>query len=336
LTDLDRRLLTAIGRAVACLQDLARGWLRQEFDRVEERTTVFEAACAQAGISFSGANLIPILGGADRAAAAAAMGVLAERSALGHPAMGGSTDGHREMIAPTEFAEVSDEIARLEDLELMARLESIAADPEVAGLLVGVHLAREGNNDLFAFPAWSDPVRAECVLGVAIAAAALSALVEPENAGQPAPAPSGPALHVVQAAYAALSDEDQEDLQGGFGVLSRVIEACLLASEWLDDPDPSAAPDSEEQSGAADELAEQRHQQQAHRLSAKLVDAFLAGRDGIERPDFTEETAVSARTLLRTATAVGRAIADNEEPSAEPSLLPFARQLPPSARNLLN
>ena len=310
LTAADRRLATGLAAAIEGLQVMARGLLDGEPEQAETRFAVFSAACVEAADSFSGANLLPLLAGPERAVAAAVLAALAERTALGHPPQADPADSPGP-TSEADFEEVDAEINRLEETDLLYRLEEVVGDPEVAGLLVGVHLAREGDNNPFAAPTWSDQARVESLLAAAIATAALAMIAQDQGAPPTGPA-IGDLLHVVQATYATLSPLDQAELPGGFGTMSRVIEPCLWSTDLLDDL----------------ELTDD------HRLSAGMVNAFLAGR--LDEPaDLSEETGEQAQALLRAAAAVGQALvhgASDEERASDPFALPAS----PTARHLLN
>lgn len=308
----DRTLVEALELAVECFQEMARGWLSSEEGRAEgadQRSAAFDDACVKASGHFAGANLGAILAGPAKAAGAAIVGLITELASLGRPLLVGSGE-QTEPFVPDETEENAEEILAFERENLLDRLEAIEADPEIAGLLVGVHLARKGENDPFAFPAWSDEVRGESLLAAALAAASLARLDEGPAGAPSEGTPTANALihavqegkqrlrvagvmnaliHVVQAAWLALPPLDRDSFGPGFGPGSQVIESCLLSSDLLPDLD------------VAD----------IHRLSAKLIGAFLAGLAG-EPPDLEDESREPALALLAAANAVGLALEANE------------------------
>lgn len=280
----EQRLAEALSQAVSRLQELARGWFRQEIDQADQRTDAFDVACTEAAGSFAGTNLTMVLGGPNRVASAALLALLAERVALGRPLMI-RQDGVVEPFVFDAAQEIADDLCGLQMSALAERFERIDKDPETAAWMVGVHLAREGQNDPFAFPAWSDESMGESLLAAALMSAIMTMLrAEAEPGPEFEPHING-SIHVVQAAYSALSPDDRADFSSGFGSASQVVEECLLQSDLLDELD------------VAD----------VHRLSAKVAGAFLLGLIG-DSLDFDGEVAEQAQALLTYAHAVGMSV----------------------------
>lgn len=307
LTAADQRLIDALMASVNGLQEMARGWLRHEPDADNRRITAFDAACAAAGGSLAGVNLTRVLVGPDQVAGTALLALLIERTALGRPLM----VSRRGVMEPFTFEQGDQAAEHLHSLQwddLAERFEKVDKDPKTAAELVGMHLAREGRDDPFAFPAWSDEVMVECLVAAALTSAVMAML-----RAKAKPVPSfGPyidgLIHVVQAAYTVLSSDDG-DFSAGFDSASQVIEECLLKSDSLDDLDVH----------------------DVHRLSAKLAGAFLLGVVG-DPLDFDGETAAQAQLLLTYAHTVGMSIdvgSDGSDHFSDPFGPPESPRRPP-------
>ena len=319
LTPATLKLADALRTAVAAFRVLAAGWLDGSIRTPSEtRYLDFDRACSTAAGSLHGADFTAILNGPDPDAGSALFALLVERQALGRPLRVLVNGVLQDHLLP-DHAMIMTELRTMERAPLAERLALYAEPGPSAAWAVGIHLARQGEWDPFAFDGWAPEVMGESILAAAVTTAALSRvrfarLGDPERVASASHGAVSGLTHVAEAAYYALDSEARGALSGGFGSESDVIEDLLYAADDLETLDVH----------------------DVHRLSGSLFRAFLAGL-GSEDLNVLDEPSQEGRDLLAAAYAVGAVIHHHDEEDdafpPDPFDLPTGR---PPERHLLN
>ena len=289
LSDEQGEASVAIMGAISALRRLARDFADPALDSVQEAQDAFNAACAEASAAVEPAGLLRFLS-LDSDPAWCVRALLRELASLGYPPTG--TDlatGKKVALFDEDFLlPLADRIDEIDHLDFEDRLKLYANERDRgAAIALGVHLARFGDNDLFADSSWSGSEVRNCQAAAAIATAALSRLAASAEAGADefrglTESSIAHSDAVAAAAYHAYETEGRSVL-GGFGAASQVVEDLLYAADL-------------EELGPTD----------LHRLSGLLVSAFVAGAQG-EGFDHNEDED-QARALLVAAYEAGSTI----------------------------
>ena len=278
----EQALASAFADGVGSLRRLSAALGEAEDENVLSLLADFDAAVLTISMIAKGVNLMPIVLGED-AASRVALGFLAEWRELGRELPGEVGPGRRDWLddALADTADLADDV---ESLDVVERVSAYSADETAAALVLGAHLARGGDNDPFFHAPWSLHALGVSLLAAAAAAATL-ALAADLSGTEAEMLPGTSARGLAAAAweaYAAMDPRDRAQLDG-FGTASRVVEAALDAVDWIEGFEAT----------------------DAHRLSALLLPAFVAGVSGGERPSGGRETGVTDRMLLEAAFAAG-------------------------------
>ena len=218
-----------------------------------------------------------------------ALAILAERESLGKGVQAQTPSGVATDLSPDVVQLISEtarsiyDLERLEDTDRMARL---AGDSTSAAMAVGAHIARDGENHAFFALPWSPFTLTLSLFAAAATSAALSRLAVATGIGSevlPFAAPDALTglTRAAGNAYGVLDETDRLSADG-FGTVSHVVEDILSGAGWIEDFEET----------------------DAHRLSAKLIPAFMAGYEG--QPCHTHERGRSCQMLLAAANMAGR------------------------------
>jgi hypothetical protein len=263
LTEEQQAVSAALTVTIAALRRLAHDFADPTVDSVQEAQEAFDAACAAAADPLESAGLLRFLS-VEGDSAWCVRALLRESASLGHPPTGTSLDTGKKVTLFSEdfLLPLADRIDEIDHLDFEARLELYVNERDRgAAIALGVHLARFGDNDLFADVPWSGDEVRNCQAAAAIATAALSRLVASREPGEDEfrGLTGSSVAHsdaVAAVAYHAYATESRSIL-GGFGAASQVVEDLLYAAD-LEDLEST----------------------DLHRLSGQLASAFVAGVGG--------------------------------------------------------
>lgn len=306
----EERCAAAIEGAVAHLRAVAAALADEALDGAgaSEEADAFFAACETVFDPDAEPADLALLLEAGGRPAEVLRAFNAEHVLLGQPFQSAGSEGHETILGVEDLDEISQILDEIDRLDLRSRVQRYLKDDTALAFAVGIHLARDGANELFPLEAWVSVMMRRCLAAAAITAASLAATAltvqeEASESGDPEPEEThfhrhddlDGLIHTAAAAVDALGEDEREDLSGGgFGAVSHFVEDILYAAADLEAPAI-------------------RH------LSARLVAAFLHAFAG--DPPVTEIVESEDESIVRIlagADLAGRLAAERLAPESEP------------------
>lgn len=252
-----------------------------ESNVIEALLTDFDTAITEVAQISSGVNLMPIIA-QETIASKVALAIIAEWRELGRDLSLKTASGDQPNDEGDDLlSEVADMIADVEGLDITERISLFASSPTAAAFAVGAHFARGGDNDPFFHSPWSLHAIGVSIFAAAAVSATLARVAVESGIDAFSTATVSELAMVARNSYMTINERDQTQLEG-FGTASRVVEEALVATDWIEGL----------------ELTD------AHRLSALLVPAFVAGLNA--RPYNVREQTEAGKMIIAAAVTSGK------------------------------